>query len=71
MRLGAVELTVLQVNVRPGEAVDTASGKTLVMLGDVRRKHVRVDIDEHDVPRFRSEERRQASFGATSHAVFR
>ncbi|MFN5076532.1 MAG: HlyD family secretion protein [Planctomyces sp.] len=52
---GAVELTVLQVNVRPGEAVDTASGKTLVMLGDVRRKHVRVDIDEHDVPRFRSE----------------
>lgn len=52
---GAVELTVLQVNVRPGEAVDTAGGKTLVMLGDVRRKHVRVDIDEHDVPRFRSE----------------
>jgi HlyD family secretion protein len=50
---GAVELTVLQVNVRPGEAVDTISGKALVMLGDVRRKHVRVDIDEHDVPRFR------------------
>ena len=50
---GAVELTVLQVNVRPGEAVDTMSGKALVMLGDVRRKHVRVDIDEHDAPRFR------------------
>jgi len=25
------------------------------MLGDVRRKHVRVDIDEHDVIRFRSD----------------
>lgn len=49
---GAVELTVLQVNVRPGEAVDTVGDKALVMLGDVRRKHVRVDIDEHDVPRF-------------------
>jgi len=52
---GAVELEVLQVNVRPGEAVDTTSGKALVMLGDVRRKHVRVDIDEHDVIRFRSD----------------
>jgi len=51
---GGVELTVLQVNVRPGEAVDTAGGRALVMLGDVRRKHVRVDIDEHDVPRFQS-----------------
>jgi multidrug efflux pump subunit AcrA (membrane-fusion protein) len=50
---GAVEFTVLQVNVRPGEVVDTTSGKALVMLGDVRRKHVRVDIDEHDAPRFR------------------
>lgn len=52
---GAVELEVLQINVRPGEAVDNLSGKALVMLGDVRRKHVRVDIDEHDVPRFRQE----------------
>lgn len=52
---GAVELEVLQVNVRPGEAVDAMSGKALVMLGDVRRKHVRVDIDEHDVPRFRKD----------------
>ncbi len=51
---GEVELEVLQVNIRPGESVDSA-GKALVMLGDVRRKHVRVDIDEHDVPRFRKE----------------
>lgn len=46
------ELEVLQVNVRPGEAVDAVSGKALVVLGDVQRKHVRVDVDEHDVPRF-------------------
>ena len=52
---GAVEMEVLQVNVRPGESVDTTSGKALIMLGDVRRKHVRVDIDEHDVTRFRSD----------------
>jgi len=52
---GAVELEVLQVNVRPGESVDTTSVKALVMLGDVRRKHVRVDIDEHDVTRFRQD----------------
>ncbi len=51
---GAVEMEVLQSNVRPGESVDTMSGKALIMLGDVRRKHVRVDIDEHDVSRFRS-----------------
>jgi len=49
---GGVEFTVLQVNVRPGEVVDTTSGQALVMLGDVRRKHVRVDIDEHDALRF-------------------
>lgn len=50
---GGVEFTVLQVNVRPGEVVDTTIGQALVMLGDVRRKHVRVDIDEHDALRFR------------------
>jgi HlyD family secretion protein len=52
---GPVELEVLQVNVRPGEAVDNATGKTLLLLGDVRRKHVRVDIDEHDLTRFRTD----------------
>jgi len=46
------ELEVLQINVRPGEAVDTMAGRALIVLGDVSRKRVRVDIDEHDVPRF-------------------
>lgn len=53
----APELEVLQVNVRPGEAVDTMAGRSLIVLGDVRQKRVRVDIDEHDVPRFQPESR--------------
>ena len=43
---------VLQVNVRPGEFVAAASGRPLVMLGDVERLHVRVDIDEYDIAAF-------------------
>ncbi|SFI00776.1 HlyD family secretion protein [Planctomicrobium piriforme] len=49
------KLEVLQVNVRPGEAVAAAPGNALIILGDVSRKHVRVDIDEHDIPRFRKD----------------
>lgn len=43
---------VLQVNVRPGEFVAAPSSTPLIVLGDVHRLHVRVDIDEHDIPRF-------------------
>jgi multidrug resistance efflux pump len=43
---------VLQVNVRPGEYVGAQPGQVLVMMGDLSRHHVRVDIDEHDIPRF-------------------
>lgn len=43
---------VLQVNVRPGEFVGAPPGQALVVLGNVRQLHVRVDIDEHDIPRF-------------------
>lgn len=45
--------TVLQVNVRPGEFVGAPPGQALVVLGDVERLHVRVDLDEFDIPRFR------------------
>ncbi len=48
-----VDGQVLQVNVRPGEFAGAPPGKTLVLLGDVRQPHVRADIDEHDIPRFR------------------
>lgn len=43
---------VLKVDVRPGEYVGTPPGKPLVVLGDVTTLHVRVDIDEQDLPRF-------------------
>jgi multidrug resistance efflux pump len=43
---------VLQVNVRPGEFVANTSGQALVVLGNIQTFHVRVDIDEHDIPRF-------------------
>jgi multidrug resistance efflux pump len=46
-----VDGKVLQVNVRPGEYVGTPPSQALVMLGSVARVHVRVDIDEHDIPR--------------------
>jgi multidrug efflux pump subunit AcrA (membrane-fusion protein) len=49
-----VDGEVLQVNVRPGESVATQPGQALVVLGNVSRMHVRVDVDEHDIPRLPS-----------------
>ena len=43
---------VLQVNVRPGEFVGTPANQPLVILGNTEKLHVRVDIDEYDIPRF-------------------
>ncbi len=48
-----VDGEVLQRNVRPGEYVGAPPGQALIVLGDVHTLHVRVDIDEHDAPRFR------------------
>jgi multidrug resistance efflux pump len=48
-----VDGDVLQVNVRPGEYVGAPPGMALVVLGDVHNLHIRVDIDENDIPRFR------------------
>lgn len=45
--------TILKVDVRPGEYVGTPPGQTLLVLGDIEQMHVRVDIDEQDLPRFR------------------
>jgi HlyD family secretion protein len=44
---------VLQVNVRPGEFAPAGPGRGLIVLGDVGGLHVRVEVDEHDIPRFR------------------
>jgi HlyD family secretion protein len=51
---------VLQVNVRPGEYVGAPPGQPLVMLGNIERLHVRVDIDEFDIPRFKRESKASA-----------
>jgi multidrug resistance efflux pump len=49
-----VDGIVLQVNVRPGEYVAAPSSTALMVLGEISdRVHVRVDIDEHDIPRFK------------------
>jgi HlyD family secretion protein len=47
-----VEGEVLQVNVRPGEFVGAPHVEPLMIIGDVSKLHVRVDVDEHDIPRF-------------------
>jgi multidrug resistance efflux pump len=47
-----VDGEVLQVNVRPGEFVGSVPGQAFIVLGNLRKLHVRVDIDEQDIPRF-------------------
>jgi multidrug resistance efflux pump len=46
-----MEGKVLQVNVRVGEYVGAPPSQALVVLGSVKKLHVRVDVDEHDIPR--------------------
>lgn len=48
-----VEFKVLQVNVRPGEYVGTTPGQAIIVLGTVGKLHVRVDVDENDIGRFK------------------
>jgi multidrug resistance efflux pump len=48
-----VDGVVLQVNVRPGERVTEMDNRVLMVLGDISTYHVRVDIDERDIARFR------------------
>jgi multidrug efflux pump subunit AcrA (membrane-fusion protein) len=49
-----VDGKILQVNLRPGEFVGASPGQSLIVLGGTGRLHVRVDIDENDIPRYRS-----------------
>jgi multidrug resistance efflux pump len=50
-----VDGEVLKVYVHPGEYVGAQPGQALVVLGHLGRLHVRVDISEHDIDRFRPE----------------
>jgi multidrug resistance efflux pump len=65
-----VDGDVLQVNVRPGEYVGAPPGQALVVLGCVDRLHVRVDVDEHDIPRFRLGARARAMPRGDPHQQF-
>lgn len=48
-----IDGTILKVDVRVGEFVGAPPGQPLVVLGDIDVLHVRVDVDEQDLPRFR------------------
>lgn len=47
-----LDAVVLQVNIRPGEFIGAPANKDLFVLGDISQPHVRIDIDENDIPRF-------------------
>jgi HlyD family secretion protein len=65
-----VDGEVLQVNVRPGEFVGAPAGQALVVLGNVHQLHVRVDIDEHDIPRFQPGSPAQAALRGAPDRTF-
>lgn len=65
-----VDGRVLQVNVRAGEYVSSRGGASQMVLGNVAHLHVRVDVDEHDIPRFHSAATAKAFVrGDAEHAV--
>jgi multidrug resistance efflux pump len=43
--------TILQVNIRPGEYVATNAVQSLILMGNLDPLHVRVNVDEEDIPR--------------------
>ncbi|WP_337176894.1 HlyD family efflux transporter periplasmic adaptor subunit [Paludisphaera sp.] len=48
-----VDGEILQVNVRPGQIATLAWKEPMIVLGEVDRLHIRVDVDESDLARFR------------------
>lgn len=65
-----VDGEVLQVNVRPGEYVGVTSGQAYIVLGNVEKLHVRVSIDEHDIPRYRPGSKAKALLKGTPGIVY-
>ncbi|HWB14385.1 MAG TPA: HlyD family efflux transporter periplasmic adaptor subunit [Pirellulales bacterium] len=43
--------SILQINVRPGEFVSSSPTQSLIVMGNIRPLHVRISIDEEDIPR--------------------
>src|SRR5262249_21079134 len=61
---------VLQVKVRPGDRVSVGDAKPRMVLGNIKTLHVRVDIDERDIARFRVGARAKAyPRGETGHEM--
>ncbi|HUE13191.1 MAG TPA: efflux RND transporter periplasmic adaptor subunit [Planctomycetaceae bacterium] len=48
-----VDGTILQINIRPGEYVSTSGSQALIMMGNLAPLHVRVNVDEEDIPRLK------------------
>jgi HlyD family secretion protein len=48
-----VDGTILQINVRPGEYITTLGGQNLILMGNLRPLHVRVNVDEEFLPRLK------------------
>jgi HlyD family secretion protein len=48
-----VDGTILQLNTRPGEYLPTSAGQSLIVMGKITPLHVRVNVDEEDLPRLR------------------
>lgn len=62
-----VDGQILKIDVRPGEYVNAAATKALILLGDLDSLRVRVDIDEQDISRFKASGRATATpRGATA-----
>jgi HlyD family secretion protein len=45
--------SILQINVRPGEYVATVGAQSLIQMGSLQPIHVRVNVDEEDLPRLK------------------
>jgi multidrug resistance efflux pump len=56
-----VDGAVLQVHVRPGQLAALNWNEPLMVLGDIQRLHVRVNIDEQDLPYFSTRSRAVAT----------
>jgi HlyD family secretion protein len=48
-----VDGTILQVNVLPGVYITTMGAQNLIMMGDLHPLHVRVNVDQEDLPRLK------------------
>ncbi len=65
-----VDGKLLRRRVHPGEYVGAPAGATLMVVGDTTVLHVRVDIDEQDIPRFVPGAKAQAVLRGRSDLIY-